>query len=95
MTRARLRPLVFCLVVALGAFAAAFAFASFRVVRTAQRMLSLFAENGERLLSASDLLAGILFALGFGALIGAVALAIAGWRAALALERASLIETAP
>ena len=84
MTRARLRPLLFCLAVALGAFAAAFAFASFRVVRTAQRLLS-----------ASDLLAGILFALGFGALIGAVALAIAGWRAALALERASLIETAP
>jgi hypothetical protein len=87
--------LLLCLAVALGAFSAAFAFASFRVVRAAQRVLAIFEANGESALGTSDVLAGAPLALGFAALIGAAALAIAGWRAALALERASLIETAP
>jgi hypothetical protein len=94
MSRTHLRGLIACLALACVALGAAFAFASFRVLRALHDVLELAWTNGHVEIAARDWLALACVLVAFAAVAGAVALAIAGRRAALTLERASLIEGA-
>jgi len=86
--------LISCLLGALCAFVAALAIGGFRVLELFHQTLELFyGDRGDPI--PNHELAGPLLALAAALLLaGAVALAVAGRRAALALERASLIELA-
>jgi hypothetical protein len=92
MSRTHLRGLIACLALACVALGAAFAF--FRVLRALHDVLELAWTNGHVEIAARDWLALACVLVAFAAVAGAVALAIAGRRAALTLERASLIEGA-
>ena len=84
--------LISCLLGAAFAFVAALAIAGFRAFEMFHRTLEIFTgDRGDPI--PNHELAGALLALAAALLLArAVALAVAGRRAALALERASLIE---
>jgi hypothetical protein len=86
------RAWIACLAAAASAVIAALAMAGLRVFGAAHRMLEIFAGDRGDPIAAPDLTAALLLLAGVIFAIGAAALAIAGRRAALALERASLIE---
>jgi hypothetical protein len=92
MTSAYRRGLIACLVGAAGAMAAALAVVGFRLLELLHRTLELFYGDRGDPIPGPDVV-GPLLAVGAVLLLaGAVALAVAGRRAARALERASLIE---
>jgi hypothetical protein len=93
MTPRHRQGLIACLALALAAIGGALALAGFRLVETFRRTLGLFSGDRGDAVPASDVAVLLLALAGAALLMGAVALAIAGRRAALALERASLIET--
>jgi hypothetical protein len=74
------------------AFGAALALVGARVFTVVHDTLEIFYGDRGDPVSAPDLGALLLIALGVALAVGALALAIAARRAALALERASLIE---
>jgi hypothetical protein len=84
--------LIACLLGAASTFVAALAIAGFRVLEVFHHTLELFyGDRGDPIQNHE--LAGAWLAVAAALLLaGAVALAVAGRRAALALERASLIE---
>ncbi len=77
---------------AAAALGGALALVGFRIFATIHRTLELFYGDRGDPIPVPDLAAALLALAGAGLTIGAVALAIAGHRAARALERASLIE---
>lgn len=95
MSRSHLRQLIACLALACASLGAAFAFASWQVLRALHDVLELVWADGHIEIAARDWFAAACVLVALAALAGAVALAIAGRRAALALERASLIESTP
>ncbi len=86
------RRLRICLAAAAVAFAGAFALSGWRLLAVFHRTLEIFYGDRGDPVPAPELGALLLAAAGCVLLVGAVALAIAARRAALALERASLIE---
>ena len=93
MRRSHLRQVIACLALACAALGTGFAFASWRVLRALHDVLELFWADGHVEVAARDWFAAACLLIAFAAVVGAVALAIKGRRAALALERASLIES--
>jgi hypothetical protein len=87
------RRLRICLAAAAAAFVAAFALSGWRLLETVHRTLEIFYGDRGDPVPAPDLGAVLLAASGCALLVGAVAFAVSARRAALALERASLIET--
>lgn len=88
------RRLRICLAAAAIAFAGAFALSGWRLLAAAHRLLEIFYGDRGDPLAAPEVGALLLAAAGGALLVGAIVLAVAARRAALALERASLIEGA-
>jgi hypothetical protein len=86
------RAVLACLAGAALAIGASLTLAGIGVFRVARRTLEIFSGDHVEPLPASDFTALVLLAVGLLLALGAAALAVAGRRAALALERASLIE---
>lgn len=86
------RGLIACLVGAALAVTAALAIAGWRVFRAVHHTLEIFYGDRGDPIPVPDLAAALFLGVGALLVIGAVVLAVAGRRAALALERASLIE---
>jgi hypothetical protein len=84
--------LISCLLGAAAAFVTALAIAGFRVLEVFHRILELFAGDRGDAIPENELAGAWLALAALLLLAGAAALALAGRRAALALERASLID---
>ena len=74
------------------ALGSALAIAGFGVLRAVHQTLGIVSGDHAEPLQAADFGAALLVGIGLLLAVGAVALAVAGRRAALALERISLIE---
>jgi hypothetical protein len=86
------RAALVCLLGAVLAVGAALTLAGARVFGVFRRTLEIFAGDHREDVPTADVTAAVLLAAGLLLGLGAAALAVAGRRAALALERASLIE---
>jgi hypothetical protein len=83
-----------CLAGAGVAFAAALAIGGARVLTVVHDLLEIYAGDRGDPIAAPDFRVAALVALAALLALAAAALALAGWRAARALERASLIDVA-
>lgn len=93
MTSRHRRELIACLAGAVLALGGAIALTSFRVFAVLHRTFEIFYGDRGDPMPPPDLAAAALAIAAGLLLVGAAGLAIAGRRAALALQRASLIET--